>query len=223
MKRIAVLLALGLSACPVSPSTPSTTVTDPTPKPVLEPVGLEVIVDNDDFNVTLSAKSEIKDAVIKINGLQLAYKSFDYYYAKPNPVLTPGDAVTLEITLPDGRTITGSGKLPAPVTLTEPIAESEHSVAAPISLKWTVPSNPKRLIISKFVAGTANGIITVVGETTGDARGFNIPAGNLPASKQASLFVLAENAGTLSGPVTASSSFVIRSGESASVLINTIP
>jgi hypothetical protein len=222
MKRIAVLLALGLSlsACPVSPTTP---VTDPVPKPVLEPVGLSVIVDNNDFNVTLSAKKEINDAVIKINGFQLAYTSFDYYYAKPNPVLAPGDAVTLEITLADGRTITGSGKLPAPATLTEPIAESEHSVAAPISLKWTLPSNPKRLLISKFVTGTANGITTIVGETTGDARGFDIPAGNLPASKQASLFVLAENAGTLSGPVTASSSFVIRSGESASVLINTIP
>jgi hypothetical protein len=222
MKRIAVLLALvlSLSACPVSPTTP---VTDPTPKPVLEPVGLEVIVDNNDFSVTLSAKPEIKDALIKINGVRLAYTSFDYYYAKPNPFLTPGDAVTLEITLPDGRTITGSGKLPAPATLTEPIAESEHSVAAPISLKWTAPSNPKRLLISKFVAGTANGITTIVGETTGDARGFDIPAGNLPASKQASLFVLAENAGTLSGPVTASSSFVIRSGESATVLINTVP
>jgi hypothetical protein len=219
MKRLELILALSLclTACPNSSNT------DPAPKPVLEPVGLEVIVDDNDFNVTISAKKEINDAVIKINGVRLAYKSFDYYYAKPDPVLTPGDAVTLEITLPDGRTITGAGKLPSPATLTEPIAESEHSVAAPISLKWTVPSNPKRFIISKFVAGTANGITTIVGETTGDARGFNIPAGSLPASKQASLFVLAENVGTLSGPVTATSSFVIRSAEAATVLINTVP
>jgi hypothetical protein len=212
MKRTVILVALSLSlsACPA-------------PTPTLEPVGLSVIVDNDDFNVTLSAKPEIKDALIKINGVQLAYTSFDYYYAKPNPVLTPGDAVTLEITLPDGRTITGSGKLPAPAILTEPIADSEHSVAAPISLKWTLPSNPKRLLISKFVAGTANGITTIVGETSGDARGFNIPAGSLPANKQASLFVLAENAGTFSGPVTATSSFEIRSGESSTVMIKTLP
>jgi hypothetical protein len=220
MKRIAVLLALSLSACPVSPTTP---VTDPVPKPVLEPVGLEIIVDDNDFNVTLSAKKEINDAVIKINGFQLAYKSFDYYYAKPNPVLTPGDAVTLEVTLADGRIITGSGKLPSPATLTEPIADSEHSVAAPIALKWTAPSDPKRFFISKFVIGTANGITTIIGETTGDARGFNIPAANVLANKQVYLYVNAENDGTFSGPVTATSSFVIRSGEPATALIKTLP
>lgn len=224
------LSMLALTACPekVIPPIPTPPAPPAPPPPALPAppppattyfVGVDANANNlNTFLRRTGESSPYSSATVTINGVNLPFTPYDYYYARPDPALGPGDTVKFKAIVPEGE-IKGSGVMPDRAKLTAPPEGVSLNTTLPLTIKWDSPSNPSEFRLIYYRVGDS--MAYSLGQTTGDARSFDVPAGTLPANTRiVCVYSLNSGRASFTGPVSSDSTFEL-SGKYACVNFTT--
>lgn len=156
------------------------------------------IIDASVANVDVRHAGEpVEDAVVRVNGQLLSWiPAPGIYHADWPTPLSPGDAVSLEVTT-TWASVTGAAVLPEAPVLVAP-APGPISPASAVIVRWTSATSPDGFVVR--VDGWPDPS-TGMGQSftaPGSARELTVPADQLP-SGSLRIFVQAVNDGQLTG------------------------
>lgn len=154
----------------------------------------------------------VTDARVTVNDVLAAHEADGTYVVSEPASMPSGSRVNLLIVAGED-TLQGQAVVPAAPRITAPAANSLFSHTEDVAVEWTAEGS-----LAGFAVVTTAGRDVRTFEAGGADRRFVIASQQLPSNAGVEVTVIARARGVLAGPVTADSSFSVRS-EAANAVV----